>query len=140
MEKRSSKARAKNREKYDQYLEWMMTPPGEREPEFKKDMSELLDVNRSTLYTWENEPDFQERLRELKSKWGLRWHGDILGRLMKIVIEGADSTAIQASKVLLSHLDLAPAEKESQELSPVKVEALSKWLKEHEFAVIDNNE
>ena len=120
-----------------QYLEWIMTPPAEREPQYKKDIAKKLGVNRSTLYKWENETDFQEQLRELKTKWGLRWHGEILGRLMKIVTEGADSQSIQAAKILLQHWDLSPIDVESKDMSPKKVMELAEWLNEKGYSTIN---
>ena len=120
-----------------QYLEWIMTPPAEREPKYKKDIAKKLGVNRSTLYKWENETDFQEQLRELKTKWGLRWHGEILGRLMKIVTEGADSHSISAAKILLQHLDLSPIDTESKDMSPEKVMKLAEWLNKEGYSTIN---
>lgn len=99
----------------EEYLEWLMTPPGEREPATKQDVAAMLGVAVSTLWRWEKEPDFQEELRQLKAKWGVRFHGEILGRLMKIVQEGADSSAIQASKVLLAHIDVSGGAESSED-------------------------
>jgi hypothetical protein len=82
-----------NEEVRREYLNWLMTPGSEREPGTKSDFATFYGVSRSTLYDWENSEDFQNQLRTLKSKWGVRWHGDILNRLMQIVIDGTDASS-----------------------------------------------
>ena len=89
-----------------EYLEWLMQPPGEREPSSKTDMAEQLGVSLRTLYNWEAEPEFQEKLRSLKIEWGNRWYPDILNRLMEIGLHGPPAQSVQALKVLLGHIDV----------------------------------
>lgn len=118
----------RNEETRKEYLNWLMTPGSEREPATKKDFASFYGVARSTLYDWENSEDFQNQLRTLKSKWGVRWHGDILNRLMQIVLEGTDASSINASKVLLGHIQVeAPGEKKD-ELSADEFAELKKAL------------
>lgn len=110
------------------YLEWLMTPPTEREPATKTEVAEQLGVAISTLWRWEQEPEFQEELRQLRAKWGIRFHADILGRLMKIVAEGTDTSAIQASKVLLPHIDAGPKPDTEDDLLPEELRAIKEAL------------
>ena len=72
-----------NDETKDAYLDWLMAPPVERDPATKEEVAEKLGVARSTLYLWENTPQFQEQLRMLKTRWGIKFHGEILGRLIE---------------------------------------------------------
>lgn len=120
----------------DQYMEWLLTPPGEREPSTKKAFAETFDVAEKTLRNWEAEPAFQEQLRSLRAKWGVRWHGEILGELMKIVQEGAPSLKIQAAKVLLQHLDLQP-EKTAIDKSEETIIAIKEKMKEEGWKVLE---
>lgn len=119
-----------------EYLDWLMSPPAEREPSTKAEMAESLGVAVSTLWRWENEPEFQEELRSLKVKWGTKFHGEILGRLMNIVVNGTDTAAIQASKVLLPHLDPGTRAAEQEELIDEQIEAIREKLKALDYEVI----
>lgn len=116
------------------YLEWLMTPPAERDPSTKTEVAELLGVAISTLWRWEQEPDFQEELRLLRAKWGIRFHADILARLMKIVAEGTDTAAIQASKVLLPHIDTGPKPVSEEDISDEELRAIAKALNSQGYA------
>ena len=120
------------------YLEWLMTPPPERDPATKTEMADRLNVAISTLWRWEQEPEFQEELRMLKTKWGVRFHGDILARLMDIVQNGTDTAAIQASKVLLPHLDTGPRTAKEEDLVQEQIDAITEALKKANYSVIDS--
>ena len=93
-------------EKKIEYLEWLMLPPGEREPSTKTAMAESLGVTMRTLYNWEGEQEFQDKLRSLKVEWGNRWYPDILQRLMDVVVHGPPAQSVAAAKVLLQHIDI----------------------------------
>ena len=95
-----------------------MLPPGEREPSTKTAMAEHLGVSMRTLYNWEGEPEFQAKLRNLKIEWGNRWYPDILQRLMDVVLNGPPAQSVQASKVLLQHIDI----KEEKEAANVDLD------------------
>ncbi len=127
--------------KYDdtvraEYLNWLMTPPAQREPATKKLMAEQLDVAPRTLYNWEGSDEFQRELRTLKGKWGVRWYGDILGRLMDIVQNGQDGNAIRASQALLQHLEIAP-EKADETVTSEAVKAIEEALKAKGYKVVE---
>ena len=122
----------------EEYMNWLLTPPGEREPSTKKEFAEEHNVSYRTLYYWEDEDDFQSALRELKAKWGTRWHGDILGRLMDIVQNGSDNAAVSASKVLLAHLRIPDDENDQLDNVGEDVKrAIRKALEEEGFSVIN---
>ena len=121
----------------EQYLEWLMAPPAERDPPTKEEVAVKLDVARSTLYLWENLPEFQEELRTLKIKWGVKFHGEILGRLMKIITEGTDTSAIQAAKVLLPHIDTGAREIKEDDLTAEHLLAIKEALKDQGFQVAE---
>lgn len=89
-----------------EYLDWLLTLPGEREPASKKAMAEKLGVHWRTLYNWEGTEEFQEAIRRVKLEWGSRWYPDVLVRLMDIVQNGPPAQSVQASKVLLQHIDV----------------------------------
>ena len=120
----------------DEYLNWLMTPPGQREPATKKLMAEHLDVAPRTLYNWEGSDEFQREMRTLKGKWGVRWYGDILGRLMNVVQDGQDGNAIRAAQVLLQHLEIAP-EKADEVVTSEAVKAIADALKDKGYKVVE---
>lgn len=119
-----------------EYLEWLLTPPVERDPSTKTEMSEKLGVAISTMWYWEQEPDFQEEMRQLKTKWGVRFHGEILARLMDIVTNGTDTSAIQASKVLLPHLDTGPRALTQDNITDEQVDLIRKRLDEADYTIV----
>jgi len=119
------------------YLDWLMAPPAERDPSTKLEMAEVLGVAVSTLYLWENSPLFQEQLRLLKSRWGIKFHGEILGRLMDVVANGTDTAAIQAAKVLLPHIDTGPREVKEDDLTAEHLIAIKEALKAQGFQVAE---
>ena len=120
-----------------EYLEWLMTPPGERDPATKEGMAEHLGISTHTLYNWEKEPLFQEKLRTLRLEWGSRWYPDILNRLMDVVMNGPPAQSVQAAKTLLAHIDLKE-EKQSDlpEMEKHLLEKMTAILKELDYEVI----
>jgi len=120
------------------YLEWLMTPPGEREPATKGAISELLGVSARTLYNWESEPAFQEKLRTIKLEWGSRWYPDIMAKLMDTVMNGPPAQSNGAAKILLSHIDIADAKGDDLEFSTEALEAISAALKKEGYNVIES--
>ncbi len=127
--------------KYDdsvrkEYLNWLMTPPGQREPATKKELAVVLKVSERTLYNWEGSDEFQREMRTLKGKWGVRWYGDILGRLMAVVQDGQDGNAIRAAQVLLQHLEIAP-EKADEVVTSEAVAAIAEALKDKGYKVVE---
>ncbi len=124
-----------DKEVKEQYLDWLMAPPSEREPSTKLEVAEVLGVVPSTLYLWEGTPEFQEQLRQLKTKWGVKFHGEILGRLMQIVTNGSDTASIAAAKVLLPHIDTGPREVKEDDLTAEHLVAIRDALKEEGYEV-----
>jgi hypothetical protein len=124
----------------EEYLDWLMTPPVERDPSTKTEVAETLGVAISTLWRWEQEPEFQEELRLLKTKWGVRFHGEILARLMDIVTNGTDTSAIQASKVLLPHLDTGPRAIAENDILPEELAAIRDALMTNGYVVAENKD
>ena len=120
-----------------EYLEWIMTPPGQREPPTKEAMAEHLGVTARTLYNWESESAFQEKLRGLKLEWGSRWYPDILNKLMDTVMNGPPAQSNGAAKILLAHIDIGDEKKDQIEFTNEMIEAVSAALKKEGFEVIE---
>lgn len=120
------------------YIEWLLQPEGNREPATKEAMAELLGVHVRTLYNWEESDEVQAKLREVKTRWGVRYQPTILRRLMAIVEEGKDSDSISAARVLLSHLDVR-TEEEKSKMSNDRVEEIKRDLERLGFKTIDND-
>ncbi len=120
------------------YLDWLMTPPAERVPKTKTAFSEKQNVHTSTLYVWENLPEFQEELRKLKAKWGIRWHGDILAKLFDTVMTAQATPSTAAAKVLLAHLDLTGPKSEEDELDEAALAKIRKALTKSGHKVVND--
>ena len=121
-----------------EYLEWLLTVPGEREPSTKTDMATHLGVSMRTLYNWEGEPEFQEKMRSVKLEWGSRWYPEILEQLMKVVAEGPPAQKVQAAKVLLQHIDIRDDDKaDTPEFEREVIKRMTAVLKEMGYDTVD---
>jgi len=120
-----------------EYLEWIMTPPGQREPATKEAMAEHLGVTARTLYNWESESAFQEKLRGLKLEWGSRWYPDILNKLMDTVMHGPPAQSNGAAKILLAHIDIGDEKKDQVDFSSEMIEEITAALKKAGLDVIE---
>ncbi len=120
-----------------EYLEWIMTPPGQREPPTKEAMADHLGVTARTLYNWESESAFQEKLRGLKLEWGSRWYPDILNKLMETVMTGPPAQSNGAAKILLAHIDIGDEKKEKLEFTNEMIDAISEALKAQGMDVLE---
>ncbi len=88
------------------YFNWMMTPPIDRIPSTKREMAETMGVNVATLYRYEKDTLFQEKVAGAKRELGAAWYGDIMGRLKEVVDRGKPQESIAAARVLLKHLEV----------------------------------
>jgi len=114
-----------------------MTPPGDREPPTKEAMAEHLGISYRTLYNWESESEFQEKLRTLKLEWGARWYPDILAQLYDTAMNGPPAQSNGAIKILLQHINIGDAERDDTEYSSEELEKLTAALKEIGYDVIE---
>jgi hypothetical protein len=120
-----------------EYLEWLLTVPGEREPATKTDVAVHLGVSMRTLYNWEGEPDFQEKMRSVKLQWGSRWYPEILEELMKVIKDGPPAQKVQAARVLLQHIDIKENETATPEMEQELLKRMTAVLKELGFDTVD---
>jgi hypothetical protein len=44
--------------RHQEYLDWLLTPPGSRDPATKQEMADKIGVNIKTLQGWQREADF----------------------------------------------------------------------------------
>lgn len=124
-----------------EYLEWLLTVPGERQPSTKTDMADHLGVSMRTLYNWEGEPEFQAKMRSVKLEWGSRWYPEILQELMKVVADGPPAQKVQAAKVLLQHIDIKEDDKaDSPEFEAELMKRMKVIAKELGYEVLEDAE
>ena len=128
--------RAINPEIKRQYLEWIMVPPGLREPKTKKELAELLGVSDRSFYNWEASEEFQAELRSIKLKMGARWYADLLGGLYDLAVNGPAPQRVAATKLLLDHLDVSPNEETKEDLAEDVKLAIKKALEEDGWQVV----
>lgn len=122
-----------------EYLEWLLTIPTERELKTKAAIAEHLGVSVPTLRAWERSDAFQQELRKLKAKWSAQFEAEIFGRLISIVEKGTDTAAIQAAKVLLPHMDSSVNEAREADLTNEHLAAIRKALEESGYQVISGD-
>jgi hypothetical protein len=90
-----------------------------------------------TLYNWEGEPDFQEKMRSVKLQWGSRWYPEILEELMKVIKDGPPAQKVQAARVLLQHIDIKENETATPEMEQELLKRMTAVLKELGFDTVD---
>lgn len=95
----------------EQYVSWLLTPPGYREPATKKEFAAAHGVNVRSLYNWEKSEWFRNKIKTEKGDLSVTWLGDILGRLKEIVDSGPPKDAVAASRVLLGYLEVPETER-----------------------------
>lgn len=100
-------------EKATEYLNWLLTPPGERAPKTKLAFAESIGVAAKSLYNWEHSEWFQSQIRQARGPLYASWYGDIVGRMKEIVDTGIAKDAIAAARVLLPHLDVAEDDRQA---------------------------
>ncbi len=122
------------------YLDWLMCPPGEREPATKQGMADHIEVSMRTLYNWEATPEFQEKMRSVKLAWGNKWYPDIMARLMDIVENGPPAQSVQASKVLLAHIDIKDEDNTPPEMEAELLKRMSAVLAELGYETLNSEE
>lgn len=117
------------------YLEWLLTPPGFRDPETKKAMAERLGVTHVTLNNWEKNEEFQNELLKLKKAMAPSWYAEILAGLKELALHGPAAQRVSASKLLLDHLYVDAPEKEDDSLDEDTRLAIRAALKEGGYQV-----
>jgi len=82
------------------YLNWLCTPPDDREPRYKKDLAEELGLQHRTLNTWHDNADFLKAWEKLY----LKTIGDpgvklkIMQTLEQTATDNDDPKHVQAAK------------------------------------------
>lgn len=124
----------------EKYLNWLLTPPAERQPQTKTDFADEHNVARSTLYEWENSDDFQEELRALIGKWGVRQYSEIMNKLMEILMTAPPTPAVAAARELLRHIDTTGGKQSEDEVTETKLKDIREALKKGGFAIVDGDQ
>jgi hypothetical protein len=124
----------------DEYLNWLLTPPGQREPATKKDFAEMHGIANKTLYNWEDDDEFKEQMRNIKVKWGAKWHADLLAELYRIALQsGSDNHRISAIRTLLDHLEVEDKTKDNGEIDDEAAKRIAKFLQAEGFKTIGSD-
>ena len=92
----------------EEYLQWLLTPSGLRQPSDKKAFSEYAGVSRQALYRWEKVPAFRRAFSEAQRNLGISWFADVTARV-KAIIDDPDAQArdvIGAARLLLPLLSV----------------------------------
>lgn len=123
-------------DKATEYLNWLLTPPGERDPKTKGAFAESIGVAVKSLYNWEHSEWFQSQIRQARGPLYASWYGDIVGRMKEIVDTGIAKDAIAAARVLLPHLDVAEDDRQGE----IDEEALMKALAAMGIRIVEKDD
>ena len=121
----------------EEYLEWLLVPPGQRIPPTKTAFAAEHDIAHNTLLYWERSDEFQNKLIGFKRKMASAWYADILGGLYELSQNGPPAQRVAASKLLLDHLNVHPNEDEVEEMSDEAKAAIRLVLVEQGYTVVD---
>jgi hypothetical protein len=82
------------------YIEWLTTPPKDRDPKTKTDLAEMLGVTRMTLHNWQEDKEFVEawEKRYLKTIGDPGRKQTIMDTLYRTATDGDDPKHVQAAK------------------------------------------
>ena len=82
------------------FLDWLCTPPKEREPSTMEQLSEQLSVTRRTLTNWKDDKEFLEEWekRYLKTIGDPSRKSEIMQTLLRTATDADDPKHVQAAK------------------------------------------
>jgi hypothetical protein len=86
------------------YLEWLCTPPKEREPKTKSEFAKTIDMDRRTLSNWQNEPEFLKEWEKtyLQTIGSPERKSEIMDTLFKTATDPDDPKHVAAAKEYFS--------------------------------------
>lgn len=123
-----------------EYLEWLLTPTAERDPQTKTELAERLQVTPATLRNYDRDPWLQRELvargRALNR---VERAGDVLEALYKRAL-GDGAPANQAAKIWLDWVDKRTEGGPSYDLSEMTDQELKALLEEMLIETATDNE
>lgn len=82
------------------YLDWLLTPPRERDPRTEVQLAQELSLERRTLYNWRNQKEFLEEWerRYLATIGNPGRKSEIMDTLFRTATDADDPKHVQAAK------------------------------------------
>jgi hypothetical protein len=119
------------------YLDWLLVPPGQRDPLTKKEFCELHGVSHNTLLYWEKSEEFQVKLLQFKRNMAAAHYPDLIGNLIELAHNAPPAVRVQATRLLLDHIDVGKAVAEETEDIPKDArEKITAALREAGYKVV----
>lgn len=118
---------ADKRERQEAYIDWLVTPKGQRDPRTKKELAEQLGVTPATLRNYEKEPFVQrEVVRRGRGLAKVERAADVLDALYARATGDTDkdSDANAAARIWLDWIDRETRGGEEADLSQLSDEDL----------------
>lgn len=114
------------------FLDWLCTPPTEREPRTRKALAEELRITTRLLNVWQNKPDFREAWdRQAKAVAGSPERAQhVLDTLYAAAVDPSNRNQVQAAKLYLEATNAIKPQsmevtvKRAAELSDEELDAL----------------
>lgn len=94
-------------------LEWLLTPPDDRNPPSQADLADELGVHRNTLSQWKNDPDFlAEWERQYRKTVGSPERAkSVLDALFETATDRTDPRQVPAARAYLEAIDVVKPKK-----------------------------
>lgn len=105
------------------FLEWLCTPPKERDPKSEVELAKELSLERRTLYNWRQDKTFLEEWerRYLATIGNPQRKSEIMDTLLKTATDPDDPKHVQAAKAYFEiEGSIKPAKMEVQVTRPAK--------------------
>lgn len=111
------------------YAEWLATPQAARKPRTKAELATLLDVSRTTMWNYEQEPWLQsEILRRQRSEISVSSLQDVINTLVSQATDPENPRSVSASKLIFDFLGQGDEQQAAQNVSTMTTQAMREAL------------
>lgn len=129
---------SQTRESQEVYVQWLVTPASEREPQTKSALAEQLGVTLRTLNYWEKTPFVVKRVsQETRNHAKVVNASTVLDALYTTATDTDSPRQVSAAKVYLDYIDKGVEEITAEELKDMPAEELAQMLADLHDLVVD---
>lgn len=113
------------------YVEWLLTPRGERQPSTKKELAEKLGVTPTTLRNYQKDRWLQaEMAKKARGEARIDRLPDVLSSLYDQAVDRENPRSVQAAKAYLKWLEETEAARVEEDLEDMSDEDLATLTQE----------
>lgn len=138
--KRAGAPSEERRRNMDAYIEWLLTPEAERQPQTKRAFAQEMGVTTQTLRNYTRDPHVQHEMQKRgRALNRVERAGDVVDSLYEIATdrEQTPSARVSAARVFLDWTDKTVAELSPQDLQDMSFDELHELLDDLERKTLD---